>query len=214
MSILLVGLAVKARRDEYKELTRAAVLEAAAANFADRGYAATTIDEIALAARVSKGAVYHHFADKAAVFEAVFREGQVQLLENVAAAAAPISDPWERLDSALRAYLDGTISDHRHRALLQQAPAALGVERCRQIDEDLGLPLLRHALVDLADRNDLAADQPIDLLARVLFSALCQAAMSAGADPHPDRARGEAAYVLAGLTSGLRRHQPRGSTTS
>ncbi len=200
-----VGLSVKARRDEYKELTRAAVLEAAAASFAERGYATTTIDDIAAGARVSKGAIYHHFADKAALFEAVFREGQVQLLQTVAAAAQSVSDPWERLDAALRAYLDGTVSDPRHRALLQQAPGALGGERCRQIDEQLGLPVLNYALRDLADRGELAADQPIDLLARVLFSALCQAAMSAGADPQPDRARAEAAHVLAALTSGLRK---------
>jgi AcrR family transcriptional regulator len=102
--------------EEYKELTRVALLEAATERFANDGYAATTIDAIASSARVSKGAVYYHFADKAELFEAAFRERQQQLLAKVAAAAASRNDPWDQLDTALAAYIEYTVADPTHRA--------------------------------------------------------------------------------------------------
>ena len=140
-------MSVKGRREEYKELTRAALLEAATERFAQDGYPATTIDDIASLARVSKGAVYYHFADKAQLFEAAFRERQQQLLTKVAEAAGRRNDPWDQLDAALAAYLEYTVADPTHRALLQQAPQAIGADRCREIDEQLGLPVLLAAAV-------------------------------------------------------------------
>lgn len=204
---MTVGMAVKGRREEYKELTRAALLEAATEQFAQRGFAATTIDDVAAEARVSKGAVYYHFADKSQLFEAVFRDRQKRLLAKVGDAAARHTDPWKQLDAALGAYLEGTVADATHRALLQQAPAALGPQRCRQIDEELGLPLLEAALNGLQETGELA-QQPTQMLARVLFSALCEAAMTAGADPHPNRAQRQARAALQAITAGLRQQQP------
>ena len=83
------------------------------------------------------------------------------------------------------------------------APAALGAGRCREIDEEIGLPVLRAALENLAASGELVA-QPVEMLARVLFGALCEAAMAAGADPHPARAGRQAATALKALTNGLR----------
>ena len=202
-------MAVKGRREEYKELTRAAILEAAAEQFSERGFSTTTIDQVARTARVSKGAVYHHFADKAELFEAVFRDRQQHLLASVATAAAGRADPWEQLDAALAAYVDGTVADNVHRSLLQQAPAALGAERCRQIDQQLGLPVLLAAL-DTLHRTGELAPQPTEMLARLLFSALCEAAMTAGADSQPSRGRGQATAALRAITAGLRRQPPAG----
>lgn len=201
-----VGMSVKGRREEYKELTRAALLDAATEQFARRGFVATTIDVVASSARVSKGAVYHHFADKAQLFEAVFRDRQQRLLAKVGDAAARHTDPWKQLDAALDAYLEGTVADATHRALLQQAPAALGADRCREIDEQLGLPVLITALDGLHEAGELTP-QPTAMLARVLFSALCEAAMTAGADPHPKQAQRQARSALHAITAGLRQQQ-------
>jgi AcrR family transcriptional regulator len=200
-------MSVKGRRQEYKDLTRAALLAAAREQFADPGFAATTIDDIAAAARVSKGAVYYHFNDKAELFEAAFREGQQQLLAKVTKAAQRIHDPWEQLDAALAAYLRGTVSDPTHRALLQEAPRALGPDRCRQIDEQLALPVIHAALKALQDTGQLA-HPPTDILGRVLFSALCEAAMTAGADPNPNAAQRQATAAVRAITAGLRKRPP------
>lgn len=195
---------VKSRRDEYKALTRAAVLEAAAEQFIQRGFVQTTIDDVAAAARVSKGTVYYHFADKSDLFEAVFRDRQARLVEAVGRAVAEErSGAWARLKAGLAAYLDQAIENPEHRALLQVAPAALGTERCREIDEAMGLPILRAALQELTEAGELAS-QPIEMAARILFAALCEAAMAAGANPTPRRARRDAAAVLNALVAGLR----------
>ncbi|MFC6881718.1 MULTISPECIES: TetR/AcrR family transcriptional regulator [Actinomadura] len=200
-------MTVKGRRAEYRELTRGAVLDAAAGLFAEQGFAATTIDDVAQAARVGKGTVYYHFTDKAHLFEAVFRDRQEQLVENVAAAATRHRRPWPRLTAALDAYLEGAVADAAHRSLLQQAPAALGAERCRELDEQLGLPALQALLDDLATAGELSAP-PGPMLTRLLFSALCEAAMTAGADPDPAGARRAAAEALHAILAGLRREPP------
>jgi AcrR family transcriptional regulator len=201
--MITVAVSVKGRREEYKELTRAALLEAATLRFAQDGYAASTIDDIARSARVSKGAVYYHFADKAQLFEAAFRERQAQLLTKVAEAAAGREDPWDQLDTAIAAYLDHTVADPTQRALLQQAPQAIGAERCREIDEELALPFLLTALNNLDQTRTLATPRT-EMLARVLFTSLCEAAMTAGAAPDTAQAQTEARAALQTLTSGLR----------
>jgi AcrR family transcriptional regulator len=194
---------VKSRRDEYKALTRAAVLEAAADQFINRGFVDTTIDDVATAARVSKGTVYYHFTDKAELFEAVFRDRQSALVETVIRAVADEhGDPWAKLRLGLSVYLDQTIDNAEHRALLQVAPTALGAERCREIDEAMGVPVLRAALQDVADAGQLP-QQPLDMAARILFAALCEAAMAAGAHPNPRQARRDAALVLEAIVTGL-----------
>ena len=194
---------VKSRRDEYKAQTRAAVLAAAADQFATSGFVETTIDKVAGAARVSKGTVYYHFTDKAELFEAVFRDRQSALVNTVANAVADYhGDRWARLRVGLSVYLDQTIEDAGHRALLQVAPTALGADRCREIDEGMGVPVLRAALTDIADAGQLPR-RSVDMAARVLFAALCEAAIAAGADPDPPHARRDAAYVLDAIITGL-----------
>jgi AcrR family transcriptional regulator len=195
---------VKSRRDEYKALTRAAVLDAAAEQFIQRGFGQTTIEDVAAAARVSKGTVYYHFVDKADLFEAVFRDRQARLVQAVIHAVAEEgAGPWARIHAGLAAYLAQAIGDAEHRVLLQVAPGALGVERCREIDEAMGLPILRAALQELVDAGEVPP-QPIELAARVLFAALCEAALAAGADPSPEHACRDAAAVLNAFVGGLR----------
>ncbi|MFD0902019.1 TetR/AcrR family transcriptional regulator [Actinomadura sediminis] len=197
-------MTVKSRRAEHRELTRNGILQAAARLFADQGFTATSIDDVARAARVSKGTVYYHFADKAHLFEAVFRDRQEHLVRDVTAAAVNHPAPWPRLTAALDAYLDGTVTDAAHRSLLQQAPAALGAERCRRLDEEMGLPALQTLLDDLAAAGELVP-APTPMLTRLLFSALCEAAMAAGAAPDPVRARTEAGAALTAVLAGLHR---------
>jgi AcrR family transcriptional regulator len=194
---------VKSRRDENKALTRAAVLDAAADQFIKRGFVETTIDDVADAARVSKGTVYYHFTDKADLFEAVFRDRQSALVAAVVRAVADEDGgAWARLRVGLSAYLDQAIENADHRALLQVAPTALGAQRCREIDEAMGVPILRAALQDVADEGQLPR-QPLDMAAQILFAALCEAAMAAGAHPNPRRARRDAALVLDAIITGL-----------
>ena len=81
-----------AKQAERRQATRDAIVAAAATLFGAKGFAATTIDEIAAAAGVAKGAVYHHFPNKEAVFEAVFRQTSAALATDITAKAVQAPD--------------------------------------------------------------------------------------------------------------------------
>src|SRR3954471_24173919 len=96
----------KSRRELYSESTRAALLETASAMFVERGYAQTSLDDIATATQVTRGAVYHHFESKRALFEVVFIDLEKQMVERVLAAASAHDDPWAAAMAGLGTFLD------------------------------------------------------------------------------------------------------------
>ena len=84
-------------RSQHAEATRRAVLAAARWSFGRKGYAQTSVDEIAAAARVTKGAVYHHFADKEALFRAVHKEAEAEAQARATAALDPKESPIDQI---------------------------------------------------------------------------------------------------------------------
>jgi AcrR family transcriptional regulator len=124
-------MSVKPRREEYTEATRAALLDAAAAAFAAQGYARTSVEDIVRRARLTKGALYHHFKDKTALFEAVFCRIEEGIVQRVVEASAKRPDPWERIDAGLGAFLDAALEPAARRIIFEEAPVALGWARWR-----------------------------------------------------------------------------------
>ena len=104
-----MAMEVKSRREEYAEATCAAIVEAAVARFTADGFAGANIDSIAEMARVTKGAVYHHFADKAQLFEAAYVAMEDRLLARVLAGIKGIDDPWEALLLGADVFLEGVL---------------------------------------------------------------------------------------------------------
>src|SRR3712207_2919515 len=98
---------IKTRRAEQAEGTRAALIDAARALFAERGYAAVGTEEIVRAAKVTRGALYHHFEDKRDLFRAVHEDVERDLVGGIGEAIAGIEDPYELLVTGLRSFLDG-----------------------------------------------------------------------------------------------------------
>lgn len=199
-------MAVKSRREEYAALTRAAVLEAAAELFAEKGFDVTSVDDIAGTARVSKGAVYHHFADKRAIFDEVFQLSQRGVLDQVEEALKGLGDeehsPWSVANAAVQGFLESYVVDARRRSLLRQSAGVLGVQRCREMDSELALPLVLGLLNQLAERGELRP-VPIEMTATVIFGTLCEAATAlAFAEDHEQAGR-EAAQVVGYMLSGL-----------
>src|SRR5207244_3444785 len=97
---------VKSRREQYSQATRAALIEAATKRFADRGFAGTALEDVAADIQATRGAVYHHFANKSALFEAVFEELESTVVARSAAAAAGAPDPWQGAIAALGSFLE------------------------------------------------------------------------------------------------------------
>ena len=194
---------VKSRREEYAETTRAAIVQAAVERFTADGFTKTSMDTIAEAARVTKGAVYHHFRDKAELFEAVFVVMEERLLAQVTAGVAGMTDPWALIAKGIDLYLEQCAEADFRRIVLEEAPAALGWIRWKETEERYFLGLVTGALAGLAEAGEIEIP-PGDLTARMLLAATNEVglAVAAAADREEERQRG-AALVMR-LLDGLR----------
>ncbi|KAA0016315.1 TetR/AcrR family transcriptional regulator [Antrihabitans cavernicola] len=211
MNIIVVIMVVKTRREEYAALTRAAILDAALELFATDGYGPSSIDAIARHARVSKGAFYHHFPDKQAIFDEVLQEqmrlGVAEVVEGMARAQATAEfDGREVALAGAREMLRVFGESEARRSLMRQAQGVLGVDRLREIDEKDSLPLVRANLALLAERGELR-DVDLDLTAVIIFDLLCSAAMTISSADDPDAATARAQEIVGHMVSGLFREQ-------
>jgi len=174
-----------ATQSERREATRAAIVKAAKRLFGERGFAGTTMDHVATAAHVAKGAVYHHFKTKEALFEAVFDQVSEDLVAEVERAARSENDALAAMAAGTQAYFAACATDATGQIILRDGPAVLGWERWREIDARHfggGFPLaLARAMED-----GLIARQPVEPLSRLLLGAVTEAAVacSAGSDLH------------------------------
>src|SRR5919202_4099086 len=110
--------------------------------FAERGYAAVGTEEIVRAAGVTRGALYHQFRDKAALFEAVVEAVEAETTAAIAAQAAAAQDPLQALRLGGRAFLAICADPRVERILMLDAPGVLGSERWREIRNAHGLGLV------------------------------------------------------------------------
>src|SRR5215217_9128831 len=97
---------VSTLRPERGEATRAALLGAARALFAERGYAGVGTEEIVRRAEVTRGALYHHFRDKKDLFRAVHEQVERELVESLGERIAGLDDARELLATGVRSFLD------------------------------------------------------------------------------------------------------------
>ncbi|MGA3147789.1 MAG: TetR family transcriptional regulator [Acidimicrobiales bacterium] len=193
---------VKSRREEYAETTRAAIVQAAIERFAVSGFAKTSIDAVAESARVTKGAVYHHFEDKADLFEAAFVVMEERLAARVIAGVEGIEDPWELMARGIDLFLaECTEADFRQIALLE-APVALGWARWKDIEEHYFLGMVAAALDGLV-RGGHIDIPPGDVTARMVLAAMAEAGLAVAAAPEPDVERRRVGALMMRLLAGL-----------
>ena len=175
---------------QRSEATRAALLAAARRLFAEQGFAGTGREEIAAAAGVTRGALYHHFASKEAVFRAVVEQLEEELTNQVAVAGMKGEDPAEQLRLGCLAFLDGCLDPAVRRIVLLEAPAVLGWDQWREIDERYGLALLTHSVQEVMAAG-LIDPGPVGPLAHMLLGALNEAALLVATAKRPKAARAE-----------------------
>src|SRR5439155_687263 len=125
---------VRSRRELYSEATRAALLEEATRLFGTRGYAGTSLEDVAAASQVTRGAVYHHFDGKQALFEAVLDAQETRAIARITAAATA-ADPLEAARQALDAFLDQCCDPVYGRLVWLEGPTALGWHRWRECEQ-------------------------------------------------------------------------------
>ncbi len=199
------GLDPKARRAAQAEATRAALVDAARRLFVEKGYHHTGTEEVVAEAGVgTRGALYHHFNDKQALFEAVFITVEQDL---VMEAAKNLADPADgalnQLRQGLIGFLDASLTPHVQRILLIDGPAVLGWVKWRELESLYGLGAIRAMLQRAVEEGDLAAGQPVDVLAHVLLAAADETALFIANAPDQGAARDQGVKTLNAVLDGL-----------
>lgn len=133
---------------ERTEQTRRALVEAGRALFVEHGFQATGTPEIVARAGLTRGALYHHFADKRALFQAVLEAEGAAVAGEIEAGARDAGDALETLRLGAKAYFKAMSDPARARLLLVEGPAALGPQEMRRIDLETGGRELRLGLAE------------------------------------------------------------------
>lgn len=182
---------------ERSDATSTRLLDAARELFGADGYHATSIETVASAAGVTKGAAYHHFRGKADLFRAVFVREQEAITATLERVAAQAPDPWEALVRGAHTFLEHCLDPGFRRVVLLDGPAVLGWEGVRRIEYAHTLRVLSAGVQAASDAGHLA---PGDLGARaqLVFGALCEGGMLLARAEDPARA-------LVGVTEETRR---------
>jgi AcrR family transcriptional regulator len=194
---------VKTTKAEQGEATRAALVQAARELFTEHGYGGVGTEEIVRRARLTRGALYHHFADKKDLFRAVHEQMEGEVMAAIAARMAGAADPFELLLIGTRAFLDVCTDPAITRVTLVDAPSVLGWEEWREIDMRHGLGIVIAGLQGGMDAGALRR-QPVRPLAHLLLGAMGEAGMVIANAADPEAARAEVEPALLGLLEGLR----------
>lgn len=184
--------------------TQHALVSAARRLWGERGYAEVGTPEIAQAAGVTRGAMYHQYADKAALFRAVVDAVETDVMERLGAAvaAAQPKTPADALYVAADAWLDIAGETEVRQLLLLDAPNVLGWVSFRQISLSYSLGMTEQLLAAAVEAGQLTP-QPLRALATVMIGALDEAAMSVAGAEDPEREKDEVRTVVHNLIAGL-----------
>jgi AcrR family transcriptional regulator len=184
--------------------TKDALVRAARPLFAHEGFVAVSTEAIVRAAGVSRGAMYHQFKDKTALFEAVFEavEQDVTARLDATVAAAAETDPMALMELGAHAWLDVCAEPEVQRIVLLDAPSVLGWERWREIGMKYGLGLVEGIIAHAISVGRIQ-DQPVGPLAHVLIGSIDEAAMYVVRAEDPALARDQMRAVLSQLIRAL-----------
>jgi len=202
VSLYPFTVAVKTLRERQAEATRQLLVSVARELFTEKGYAATSVEEIIQRAGVARGALYHHFNGKDALFRAVYDEVQADIATRVVAAAVAGPEPWEGVRSGLSAFLDACLEPEFRRIVILDSVPVLSQDVWDGGIEHNELPMLRNVLTPLVETY--LPGVPVEPLVHVALGGLYGAALYIARSPDPKAARAEADTVLDTLIGGLR----------
>ena len=192
-----------ATKEERAQATRTALMSAARELFTERGYAGVGTEEIVGRAKVTRGALYHHFTDKRDLFRAVHEQMEKEIVDAIAARMDGKADPLELLKTGTRAFLDACMDPAHAQVNLLDAPSVLGWAEWREIDMRYGMGLMTAGLQAGMDAGVLR-EQPVLPLAHLLLAAMGEAAMMIANSKEPRATRDEMETSLLEVLEGLR----------
>jgi AcrR family transcriptional regulator len=166
--------------------------------FAQKGYSGANTNELVERAKVTKGALYHHFTNKRELYQAVVEDMEQELVERIEAAGGA-KQPWERLSAMCRAYLDACIDPALPRMLVLEAPVVLGWKTWCNLEQKYEVAAFARCLKEAGGLHE-----PAETLAQVVLGALTTGARVIATSEDPKTARAEVQQSIDRLISGLR----------
>lgn len=187
-------------QEDRTATTKAALITAGRALFAERGYASVPADDVVKAAGVTRGALYHHFGDKSGLFRAVYD----QLGEEIDAELRPMltGDIGSAMLVGLAKFLDICDRAEVRQLMLIDAPSVFGWSRWREIEAEYGLGMISE-LIQRGIEEKVVVSQRVDVLAQLVFSSTIEAALLVANADDPVATRAAVEGSLAMLFSGL-----------
>jgi AcrR family transcriptional regulator len=195
----------KSRKEQNFDATRAALMAVARKHFARDGYSDAEIAAIATDARVTTGAVYHHFASKKGLFMAVAEDLEAEILRT--AASVTDDDPWRRLRRGFEKLIDLCAAPAVQRIVFVEAPQVVGPEAWRKIELQYAFGTLRNVLTALRDAG-IIKPYPIDLIARTLLALLHETSAELARSKHDPAVRMQISEMVAGMFDVFLANQP------
>ncbi|OBI51600.1 TetR family transcriptional regulator [Mycobacterium kyorinense] len=183
--------------------TRDSLVQAGRELFGQNGFRGTSVDDLARAARVTTGALYHHFPTKTALFEAVFEQAHTELMAASMAAAQGATDDIDEFARGFDAFLDAVLEPHLQRILILDGPAVLGLARYTELDERYAFAVIVEALRAAVESGTLQVDDP-ETVTRLLLGALTRGAMLIANSSDPVQTRHAVARSMRALLNGFR----------
>jgi AcrR family transcriptional regulator len=181
---------------------RAELVEVAKSLFAERGYEGTSIDAVLEATGISRGALYHHFDSKEALFEAVFLDLEEEIGRRVLETTEGLTDPVDVLRTAGRAWIGMAVEPAIQQVVILDAPSVLGWEKWRSVEEAGALGMIKAVLAVLVADGRLGQAM-LDPFAHVLLASLNELALLVARSENPRRALKTGAQAVDELVSRL-----------
>ncbi len=160
------------------EKTRSALTQAARRLFIEKGYGETSTPEIVAAAGITRGALYHHFEDKRALFRAVVTDEALAVADAIERNAPAVMQPIDALLAGSSAYLDAMRVPGRTRLLLIEGPSVLGPVEMKKLDEENAARTLRNGLHAVMGKRNAPPAASLAALADLLSAAFDRAALA------------------------------------
>ena len=178
----------KTRKEEYADATRAALLESGRTLFAEHGYHNTSVDEICRHARVTKGALYHHYRNKEDLFADLVESLEADVVGKVSGSINADGDLWSALLGGIDLFLDHCTDPAYRRIVLVDGPNVLGQRRLAEIGERTASGLLK-TLFEALMADGTIAKQPTNILVRLCLSVLVEGGLIIGESRRPKKAK-------------------------
>src|SRR6476620_5716213 len=193
------------RRAQFSASTRRALVDVAEQLFTEHGYAGTSLDAIVAGADVTKGALYHHYSGKQALFEAVFEKVESAGAASIQEALGSSQDPWEKALSGLRAFLEVVRQPSYSRIVIQDGPSVLGYERFREQEERSTFAYVLDTVRAVLNYGEWSLDDDMEhTFARIFFGAMSSSGASVSRAEDPDAAAERVELAIGFILAGLR----------